>query len=64
MRAHDQFPREDVYRYNYAWLNSVVDPHYFDADPDADPASTYHFDADPDPDSDFCLMRIRILGSY
>ncbi len=32
---------------------SVVDPHHFDGDPDADPDSTYHadavMDADPDP---------------
>jgi hypothetical protein len=33
-------------------LNSVVDPHHIDADPD----STYY----PDADSDFCLMRFRI----
>ena len=26
-----------------------MDPHHFDADPDADPDSTYHPDADPDP---------------
>jgi hypothetical protein len=43
--------------------SSVVDPHHFDADPDAE--STYHPDADLDPDffgcgSDFTLMRIRI----
>ncbi len=31
----------------------VVDPHHIDADPNADPASTYHPNADPDPDSDF-----------
>ncbi len=36
-------------------MSSVVDPHHVDADP----YSTYHPDADPD--SDFCLMRIRIL---
>jgi hypothetical protein len=30
---------------------SVVDPHYFDADPDAD--STFHPDADQDPDVQF-----------
>jgi hypothetical protein len=29
-----------------------VDPHHFDADPDADPVSTYHPDADPDVDPD------------
>jgi hypothetical protein len=34
-----------------------VDPHHFDADPD----STCHPDANPDPDSDFYLMRIRML---
>ncbi len=41
---------------------SVVDPHHFDADPDADPDSTYHPDADPEanPNSDFYLTRIRI----
>jgi hypothetical protein len=27
-----------------------VDPHHFDADPDADPDLTYHPDADPDND--------------
>jgi len=34
-----------------------------DADPDADPDSTYHSDGDVDasPDSDFYLMRIRIF---
>jgi hypothetical protein len=39
-----------------------VDPHHVDADPDADPDSTYHPDADPDadPDAEFHLMRIRI----
>ncbi len=26
-----------------------MDPHHFDADPDADPESTYHPDADTDP---------------
>jgi hypothetical protein len=36
----------------------VVDPHHFDAVPDADPDSIYHPDADPD--SDFLLMRVRI----
>jgi hypothetical protein len=30
----------------FSILNSVVDPHHVDADPD----STYHPDADPDPD--------------
>jgi hypothetical protein len=35
-------------------LNSVVDLHHLDADPD----STYHPDVDPD--SDVYLMRIRI----
>ncbi len=30
---------------------SVVDPHHVDADPDAEPDSTYH----PDADSDFFL---------
>jgi hypothetical protein len=30
-------------------LDSVVDPHHFDADPDANPDSTYEPDADPDP---------------
>jgi hypothetical protein len=29
-----------------------VDPHHFDAGPDADPDSTYHPDADPDADQD------------
>jgi hypothetical protein len=29
---------------------SVVDPHHFDVDPDADPDSTYHPDAGPDSD--------------
>ncbi len=39
-----------------------MDPHHIDADPDADPDSTYHPDVDPDadPDSDFYMMRIRI----
>jgi hypothetical protein len=37
----------------------VVDPPHFDADPDADPYSTYHPDADPD--RLITLMRIRIL---
>jgi hypothetical protein len=27
-----------------------VNPHHFDADPDADPVSTYHPDVDPDSD--------------
>jgi hypothetical protein len=35
--------------------NSVVHPHHVDTDPE----STYHPDADPD--SDFYVMRIRIL---
>ncbi len=30
-----------------------MDPHHFDADPDADPDSTYHPYADPD--SDFLI---------
>jgi hypothetical protein len=30
-----------------------VDPHHFDADPDADPDVTYHPDADADPDPTF-----------
>jgi hypothetical protein len=36
-------------------LDSVADPHHFDADPDLafhfdpDPDPTFHFDADPDP---------------
>ncbi len=38
--------------------SSVVEPHHVDADPDADPDSTYHPDADPG--SDFYLMLIRI----
>jgi hypothetical protein len=40
---------------------TVIDPHHFDADPDAYLDLTYHFDADPDtdPDPDFYLMRIR-----
>jgi len=33
---------------------SVVDPHHFDAVPDADLDSTYHPDADPD--SDFFFL--------
>jgi hypothetical protein len=47
-----------------------VDPHHLDADPDADPDSTYHphtdpdsiflFEADPDADPDFYLMRMKI----
>jgi hypothetical protein len=41
-------------------MDSVEDPHHLDADPDADPDSTYHPNADPD-DSDFYMMRIRIL---
>jgi hypothetical protein len=32
---------------------SVVDPHHFDEDPDADLDSTYHPDADPDADYHF-----------
>jgi hypothetical protein len=43
---------------HYEVHGSVVDPHHLDADPDADPDSTYHPDADPD--SDFYLMQIRI----
>jgi hypothetical protein len=31
---------------------SLVDQHHLDADPDADPDSTYHPDADPDVDPD------------
>jgi hypothetical protein len=27
---------------------SIVDPHHFDADPDAETDSTFHPDADPD----------------
>ncbi len=38
---------------------SIVDPPHFDADPDADPDSTYHPEADPD--SAITLMRILIL---
>jgi hypothetical protein len=38
--------------------SSVVEPHHVDADPGADPDSTYQPDADPD--SDFYLMLIRI----
>jgi hypothetical protein len=36
--------------------------HHVDADPNADPDSTYHPDTDPDadPDAEFYLMRIRI----
>jgi hypothetical protein len=34
---------------------SVVDPHHFDADPDADPDLTYHPDANPDADPDFFI---------
>ncbi len=42
-------------------MNSVADPHPFDADPDpachfdadADPDPAFHFDAVPDPDSSF-----------
>jgi hypothetical protein len=61
------------------FATSVVDPHHFDADPDANPDSTchayvdpnadpdsnYHPDVDPDPDSDFYLMwiGIQILAS-
>ncbi len=30
-------------------ISSVVDPHHFDRDPEADPDLTYHPDADPDP---------------
>jgi hypothetical protein len=36
-----------------------VNPHHFNAGPDADPDSTYHPDAEPV--SDFYLMRIRIF---
>jgi hypothetical protein len=43
-------------------MDSVADPHHVDADPDADPYSTYQPDADPDADldSNFYLMRIFI----
>jgi hypothetical protein len=35
-----------------SWITySVADPHYFDADPDVDPA--FHFDAGADPDFTF-----------
>jgi hypothetical protein len=41
-----------------------VDPHHFnagpDADPDADPDSTYHPDAEPDSDFYLMWMWIRI----
>jgi hypothetical protein len=41
--------------------DSVEDPHHFDADPDADPDSTYHQpDADPDADPDFYWIRMRV----
>ncbi len=30
-----------------------MDPHHVDADPEADPDSTYHPDADPDPNPSF-----------
>jgi hypothetical protein len=36
------------------WIRTTL----IDADPDADPDSTYH--RDPDPESDYYLMRIRI----
>jgi hypothetical protein len=54
-----------VYQDRIMKKTSVVDPNYFDADPD----STYHPDADPDPDPsfqikaqtlDFYFMRIRM----
>ncbi len=40
-----------------------MDPHHFDAEPDADLDSTYHPNADPyaDTDSDLNFMRIRIF---
>ncbi len=37
-----------------------MDPRHFDADPDADPDSTYHPNADPE--SDFYLIRIHNAG--
>jgi hypothetical protein len=39
-------------------LSSVVDPHHFDADQDADPDSTYFFNVDPDTDPDLYLIWI------
>jgi hypothetical protein len=44
-----------------------VDPHQVDADPDADPDSTYPPDADPDPDPSFQIKaqtRSAKIGSY
>jgi hypothetical protein len=41
------------YRIEKNWpKSSVVDPHRFDGDPNADPDSTHHPDADPDADTD------------
>jgi hypothetical protein len=45
------FIRKDTQCFD-ALTGCVVDPHHFDANPDADPDSTYHPDADPDADSD------------
>ncbi len=49
-------------RVRYLPSTSVVDPHHFDTDADADPDSTYHPDADPDADfySMLIWMRMRI----
>jgi hypothetical protein len=54
-------PDPHQFQYLEPHKSSVMDLHHLDADPD----SIYHPVADPDvdPDSNFYLMRIRILAS-
>ncbi len=53
---------EQQWRFSRAKIMSIwdsgVDQHHLDAEPDADPDSTYHPNADTD--ADFILMRIRM----